>query len=164
MRRGNSQALEQARKQIEPVVKVKGLSTTKTLVIGGEDSPKIQGELRYIQEALTNVMYNAVKYSTGTIPDEIDLVHKGCSVVTRINSYGIELPRDCWKAVFEEAYRARTAIRLPIDGSGLGLYISRRFLLMCGGDISVESSTPCDDGTPRWRTTFLLTFCVKDFK
>lgn len=78
----------------------------------------IEGDPMKIFRAFYNVLENAVKYSTGKIA-----VHVGADRVT-VKSEGEEIPYEIRANLFEKAKRAR--------GTGIGLYIARRFLEMHG--------------------------------
>jgi len=111
-------------------------------------------DVRRIEQVLTNLIGNAVKYS----PDGGKIgvvVHKSraCdSAMVTVHDHGIGIPPDENDQIFRRFGRAENARRLGIDGTGLGLYLSREIVERHGGSLSFSSSTATDGHT----TTFYL--------
>ena len=78
----------------------------------------IEGDPMKLFRAIYNVLENAVKYATGRI-----VVRVGVDRVT-VESEGEEIPYDVRANLFEKAKKAK--------GTGIGLYVARRFLEMHG--------------------------------
>ncbi|MFW9829238.1 MAG: PAS domain S-box protein, partial [Candidatus Thorarchaeota archaeon] len=96
----------------------------------------------HIHEVITNLLTNAINYSPlGTII-EIKSVVKSNIIVISIKDEGIGFTEDEKKRIFQKFSRIRRNIKdfdLLIEGSGLGLYISRKIIELHGGEIWVES-------------------------
>jgi signal transduction histidine kinase/ligand-binding sensor protein len=125
--------------------------------------PRIKGNEGAFVECLVNVLHNAIKYSIGSHPVEVDIRYNQSSkmVEIRVSNYGVQIPESDRARIFDEAYRSDTAKAVAIEGSGVGLYISHRLTELHGGTLEMESSTaakPTDDGRPRWKTTFVIAF------
>ena len=123
--------------------------------------PKISGNASAFTECLVNVFHNAIKYSLGGRPIEveIDYIKSRKQVEMRVSNYGIELNKEYWEEIFKPANRTETTKILSIEGSGLRLFISRKSLELNNSIIKVESCIPCEptqDGNKRFRTTFLI--------
>lgn len=92
---------------------------------------------------LTNLISNALKYSrpesTVTVTSEIN---DECLSI-KVEDRGIGIPADEQKNIFGRFYRARNATN--IEGTGLGLHITQKYVGLLGGKISFESNL--DDGT-----------------
>ncbi len=149
-----------ARKRLNPLLEVTGM----TLSVNARERslPRFAGDRDVMLECFLNVLHNAIKYSLGGVPVEvrIDYNRNARQVSVRVTDVGIELPQANWETIFEPARRAETAKQMAIEGSGLGLYITREFLKAFNGNIRVVSCSPwgaSKGGTPRWRTTFLIT-------
>jgi signal transduction histidine kinase len=92
---------------------------------------------------LTNLISNALKYSkpgalvsvTSNLDDEKLLLH--------VDDSGIGIPADEQKNIFGRFFRARNATN--IEGTGLGLHITQKYVGLLGGTISFESKI--DEGT-----------------
>jgi PAS domain S-box-containing protein len=90
-----------------------------------------------LQQVLTNLLTNAVKYSPNGGPIEVHVRGGEDEVTTSVNDEGIGLTHGEAQHVFERFFRARSTRRL--EGSGLGLYICQSILAAHGGRIWVES-------------------------
>jgi signal transduction histidine kinase len=89
-----------------------------------------------IDQALTNLISNALKYGSGK-PIEITLVASDARVELRVVDQGIGVaPKDA-RRIFERYERAVSAKHY--GGLGLGLYIARQIVTAHGGTIRVES-------------------------
>jgi signal transduction histidine kinase len=102
----------------------------------------IQGDPKRILEVIENLILNAIKYtpSKGTII--INSKSKKKDVIISIDDTGIGFTEEEKKDLFKqfgkiERYGAGHDVN--IDGSGLGLYISRKIIEIHGGKIWMES-------------------------
>jgi signal transduction histidine kinase len=124
----------------------------------------ITGDAPRVRQVLTNLLDNAAKYSppqtTITVSaqkmmlsevqqylseDQIDhalLVEKGdCAVVLiRVKDQGPGVMAEDQSHIFEKFVRAPRSLTTPVRGSGLGLYISRRFVGAMDGKLWLEHS------------------------
>jgi PAS domain S-box-containing protein len=90
-----------------------------------------------IEQALENLVGNAVKYGLGK-PVEIDLRTENDEVVVDVTDHGVGIDEVHQKRIFERFERAVS----PRDfgGLGLGLWIARRVVEASGGSIAVRSA------------------------
>ena len=93
-----------------------------------------------IEQVLTNLLGNAVKYSAegGDIRIRARVVEGGVEV--SVHDRGIGIPPSQQHRVFEKYYRGDTAVARRISGTGLGLYICKSIVEAHGGHIWVESA------------------------
>jgi two-component system CheB/CheR fusion protein len=106
-------------------------------VIG--DLPELLADSRRLEQVLSNVLENAVKYSPqgGTV--EVSIRAEGSGVLLSVSDHGIGLPAGTAESIFEPFGRASNARRRQLPGMGLGLYISRQIVEQHGGRISAAS-------------------------
>lgn len=111
---------------------------------------KISGNPLSIEETITNLLLNAIKYtpSRGTV--EINARDDGNYVLVEFIDTGIGIPREELPKIFDEFYRATNAREIEKDGTGLGLSIAKQVVERHGGKIHVESRE--GDGTRFWFT------------
>ena len=104
--------------------------------------PAVQADQDKVSQVLINLVTNAMKFTkNGTI--SIDFYVKGDFVITRINDTGIGIPEKQKMLLFKKFSKAASSSVGTISaGSGLGLYISKKFIDRQGGDIWLEKSSP----------------------
>ncbi|GIW08508.1 MAG: hypothetical protein KatS3mg060_3313 [Dehalococcoidia bacterium] len=98
------------------------------------------------EQVLTNVLDNAVKYSSPGTPIEVALSRDGAGFLVTVTDDGIGLPSGAAAAIFEPFSRAANAARSQRPGLGLGLFIARQIVELHAGTISAESPGE-DQGT-----------------
>ncbi len=92
---------------------------------------------KLMRQALTNLLSNATKYSSAGSAIDFHLFREGGNAVIQVRDYGIGIPEEEQKRVFDIFHRAQNTDHLP--GIGLGLAIVRQAAQLHGGDIEVES-------------------------
>ncbi len=90
-----------------------------------------------MNHVLLNVITNAFKYSPGKPEPVIHLSYEQGYVELSVRDFGIGIPPDEARQVFQSFYRARNTTGIP--GTGLGLVISKEFVELHKGSIRVES-------------------------
>jgi PAS domain S-box-containing protein len=84
-----------------------------------------------------NIISNAFKYSEGRKNPELLIRFEKGKAFIHIKDYGIGIPENEQGKVFESFYRARNAIGFP--GTGLGLVITKEFVELHRGTITISS-------------------------
>jgi len=97
------------------------------------------GDQFSINEMITNLLFNAVKYTPENKTVRLEAKDQGDSVKIDFADTGIGIPADEVGSVFEEFFRATNAKASEKDGTGLGLSIVKQIVERHGGKISVES-------------------------
>ncbi|MBE8954141.1 MAG: response regulator [Quinella sp. 2Q5] len=98
-----------------------------------------------INQVLINILSNAVKYTpaTGEIffrISQYDSDLPGCARYEfRIKDNGLGMSKEFLKHVFDAFEREETSTKSGIQGTGLGMSITKKMVELMGGDISVES-------------------------
>ena len=108
---------------------------------GGERPLVIEGDEGRLDQVLTNLLSNAVKYSPEGGIVEVRVGRDGGDVVVAVVDRGIGVPADERDRLFTPFRRTTSAVRAGVEGTGLGLYITRRIVEAHGGTIGV-SDTP----------------------
>jgi signal transduction histidine kinase len=99
-----------------------------------------------LDQVLTNLIENAVKYSPDGGPVRVVAERRGGEVEVRVSDAGIGIPPEHRDHVFERFYQADgDAGRRRFGGLGLGLYISRAIIDAHGGRIWAAPNL--EDGT-----------------
>lgn len=90
-----------------------------------------------IAQVLANLISNAVKYSPGADRVIIRLVEEAGFLKVSVQDFGIGIPKEEQKKVFEMLYRAKN--KGAIQGAGLGLYIATQIIAAHGARLSLVS-------------------------
>lgn len=96
-----------------------------------------------IDQVLTNLVDNAVKYSPDGSPIDVCVVAGPEHAEVVVRDYGIGIPREHQHRIFDRFFQAHTDEHA--SGMGLGLHISRQIIQRHGGTIHAEM--PEDGGT-----------------
>jgi signal transduction histidine kinase len=107
---------------------------------------------KLLRQILTNLLSNALKYSSKEGKIQFDLVFGQDTVTFRIQDEGIGIPTKDQAQLFEAFYRSSNVG--TISGTGLGLAIVKRCVDLHKGQITVES----EEGVG---TTFTVILPVK---
>ncbi|HEX9023256.1 MAG TPA: ATP-binding protein [Geobacteraceae bacterium] len=108
---------------------------------GGEALPKyVRGDERKLRQVLLNLLSNAVKYTNhGGVTLRVEYAHAGGGLLRcEVEDSGIGIAPDKLEAVFEPFTQLGTARQLR-EGTGLGLHITKRLLMLMHGRVGVES-------------------------
>ena len=101
------------------------------------------GDSILIEQAILNILNNAIKYSK---TDRIDIVTKkeNESIIISIKDYGVGIPQEHLPRLFEHFYRVDKARSRDLGGTGLGLAIVKNIVKLHSGKISVQSDKGCE--------------------
>jgi signal transduction histidine kinase len=128
--------LEEIIKMTENNAQEKNISLIKNI---GSSIDNIYGEPSSVEEVLSNIIQNAVKYSYAGKNVLINVKDKMENVLVEVIDSGMGIPENEIPLIFNEFYRAKNARAEMKDGTGLGLAISKNIVEDHGGKIWVES-------------------------
>lgn len=115
------------------------------------DTPAVMADVDRIPEVLTNLLDNAVKYSSPGTAVDISVRPFGAdAVLFSVADQGVGIPAEELERIFERFHRVERGDARATYGHGLGLYIARRLVEAHGGRMWAES-------TPGVGATFLFT-------
>ena len=108
-------------------------------------NPYVMTEPVRIREILVNILNNAVKFTKdgGTIRFDaggrpgVDAQH--IVICYRIKDTGIGMSEDFQKKIFDEFAQEENGARTQYKGTGLGMPISKKYIELMGGTITVDS-------------------------
>jgi len=99
----------------------------------------IKADEKRIEEVLTNLISNAIKYSPEGGPVTVSLRYIDDNVTISVEDQGIGVPPDEQARLTERFYRAENAIASSAKGLGLGLYLVHSLVTKHGGQLSIKS-------------------------
>jgi signal transduction histidine kinase len=108
-------------------------------LISDEDAPDVKVDQAKIELALSNLVDNALDYTPEGGAVKIILEKMGNYAKVSVKDSGIGIPKEEAANLFTRFYRAKNAVRIKTEGTGLGLYISKNIIEAHGGKIWVES-------------------------
>ena len=100
---------------------------------------KVLGDKYRINQALTNLVDNAIKYTHEKGNIKIQTQDKGDFVEIAVEDDGIGIPKKDLSRIFERFYTIDKARSRELGGTGLGLAIVRHIVEAHGSKVSVES-------------------------
>jgi PAS domain S-box-containing protein len=92
-----------------------------------------------LEQALTNLVGNAVKFTPAGGEVHLGIDHDDTDVRITVTDTGIGIPPGDVDRIFDRFYRARNADP-AVKGSGLGLAIAKRMIEAQGGELDVHSA------------------------
>ena len=92
---------------------------------------------KILELALTNLINNAIKYSSEHTTIDVEVIPKHEELTIKITDEGMGIPQKEQKYIFNRYFRAENA--LLDQGTGIGLNIVKSHLENVGGSISFES-------------------------
>lgn len=92
-----------------------------------------------IEQVVTNLISNAIKYSPEGGAVDVSLRRVGQETIIEVHDHGLGISQDDQRRLFEP-FRRLGLSREAIPGVGLGLFIVRRIVEAHGGRIDVESA------------------------
>ncbi len=94
---------------------------------------------KWTEEAIFNVLENGVKYTKEGGNIKVSLSETVNFIRISIKDNGIGIKKDEFNNIFKRFYRGKSKEVKNIEGSGVGLYLSRKIIEEQGGSISVKS-------------------------
>ena len=119
---------------------VSAMSETKGLrldVAIAPDLPVIDGDQLRLRQVLLNLMSNAVKFTPDGGAVTVSALRDGDDLIIAVRDTGIGISVSDQRVIFEPFRQVN--ISAEVQGTGLGLPITKRLIEMHGGDIELES-------------------------
>ncbi len=110
----------------------------------------IEGDEHRLQQAVSNLVSNAVKYNVENGHVYIRISLEGDRVKVSVEDTGKGIPEEDQPHIFDKFFRSKASVRARIEGTGLGLAIVKSVIERHHGDIWFTSE-------PEKGTTFTFT-------
>ncbi|MBZ5544538.1 MAG: PAS domain-containing protein [Acidobacteriia bacterium] len=129
-------ALETAFHTVESEAKLRGVAVHGDKL---EDA-EVTGDKVRLEQALINLLDNAVKFNRPGGEVHVDVVRVGDDQVRiAVTDSGIGIPSEDLSRIFERFYRVDKARSREMGGTGLGLSIVKHVVERMGGSVTAES-------------------------
>jgi len=129
---------------MEDVVRAaRATAASHHIVVKGAKSAVANVDPLRLEQVITNLVDNAIKYSPKGGPVEIEVGRRKGAVRIVVADKGIGVPEEHRERIFDRFYQAHPEHKL--GGMGLGLYISRQIVDLHGG--SLVATFPKGGGT-----------------
>lgn len=106
-----------------------------------EGIDEVYGEPVLIGEAITNLLFNAARYTGERGKVHLEVKDEGKAILVSVRDTGIGIPAGEEEKIFEEFYRASNARAVERDSTGLGLSIVRQVVERHGGRAWAQNNT-----------------------
>ena len=125
----------------EIIQKSEYLAAKKNIKVIPEFEPMFSIKLDedLVRQVFTNLIENAIKYSPDGSKILVSTEEINGRIVVQVADQGIGIPTQELNNVFDKFYRSSEVKNSPVKGSGLGLFLSKYFVELHRGRISVES-------------------------
>ena len=128
-------AVETALKIVEPSAQLRGI----TISCGRLEEAEVLAEKGRLEQALVNLLDNAVKFNRPQGEVRLDVKREGDKIRITVADTGIGIPSTDLSRIFERFYRVDKARSREMGGTGLGLSIVKHVVERMDGTVSVES-------------------------
>ncbi len=115
--------------------------------VGEFEDMKLYMDRKWTAEAVANIIDNGIKYSPEGSRISISVQKLFSFIRVEIEDEGIGIPRDERNRIFARFFRGSRSLIREQEGSGVGLYLSRKILEDQGGTISVRESSGGGSGS-----------------
>ena len=130
------QLVEQMVEELYPLFQEEELECTTKYNISYLEM-NMDGEL--IARAVQNLLSNAIKYGKDGKHVYVELECLEQEVQIRVTNYGLVIPEESIKHLFDKFYRVERSRNVKTGGTGLGLNIAQEIVHLHGGRIQVTS-------------------------
>jgi len=126
----------------QTILKLQGYAHQQNVTINPDLSvpvPTIVGDSQRLEQVLTNLIGNAIKFSPPNESVSIAAFLDDTEVLIQIKDNGIGIPEDALETIFSRYYQVHNKNQRSAMGTGLGLHIAKQIVEGHGGRIWAES-------------------------
>ena len=117
---------------------VQSTTDTHEIIIEGSTNEQCFGDRYRIEQVLTNLLNNAIKYSPQSSKVLVHLSQAGNYIKVAVTDYGLGIKNEDKKRIFERFFRAGS-LQKKFPGMGIGLYVCEQIIKNHKGLLWVES-------------------------
>ncbi len=105
-------------------------------------SAVVEGDPELLRRAVENVLRNAIRFAPGDSRVSVKVQDTGSNVTVRVRDCGPGVPGDLLARIFDPFFRVDESRDGAGGGTGLGLFIARRAVLLHHGEITAVNASP----------------------
>jgi two-component system phosphate regulon sensor histidine kinase PhoR len=105
------------------------------------DQSVVTGDLMHLTNVVSNLMENALKYTSRNPEITISTLNENNSIVVSVTDNGIGISKEDQKRIFDKFYRVPTGNVHNVKGFGLGLSYVKLIVEEHGGSIRIKSES-----------------------
>ncbi len=130
-----SRLFEWVEADLGPAAEARGIRLQRT----GDASLQVHANTLLAEQALGNLVSNAIRYTHDHTAVEIGASVHGAWIALTVRDHGPGIPERHLPRLFERFYRVESSRAREVGGTGLGLAIVKHIAMVHGGTIEVES-------------------------
>lgn len=115
------------------------LKAGQQLRVAADAHIEINSDRKILRNVLVNLLSNAIKYSPENKPIYLSAIRNGREICLTVRDEGIGIPSNEQTNLFSNFFRGSNVG--SAEGTGLGLYIVKKYVDMLGGKINFQSES-----------------------
>jgi signal transduction histidine kinase len=131
--------VEAALSALEQTIEQKGFSLEIQIP---QEPIEVNADAGAMEQALLNVLTNAMKFSGGSREIGVSLRRRNGSAIIEVADQGIGIPVEHRRKIFERFFRIPLAEHEAVPGAGVGLTLVEGILKAHHGSVEVRDNTP----------------------
>jgi signal transduction histidine kinase len=108
--------------------------------IGPHGACFVEGNEELLRRAVENVVRNAIRYTDADTTVQVELDCAGSQAEVRVRDHGPGVPAPLLTDIFKPFFRVGTDRARKTGGSGIGLAITQRAVLLHGGSVAAKNA------------------------
>ncbi|MDD3647513.1 MAG: HAMP domain-containing sensor histidine kinase [Candidatus Dojkabacteria bacterium] len=129
------EVVRETMKEMESVFKEKKVTASSNY----NAAKQVTGDPNRIKQVLINFLSNAAKYNRDNGNITLEAVNDGDFVKVSVTDTGIGIKKEAMKKLFTKFGRIEDDKTKDVEGTGLGLYVTKQIVEKMGGEVLAES-------------------------
>ncbi|MGD8666109.1 MAG: HAMP domain-containing sensor histidine kinase [Desulfobacterales bacterium] len=138
-----SGTFEEVVAEVQTVMQAKLKQEGYTLKFVQDDRRLFRYDREAMIQVLINLIENSIKFGQAAVRKEVIIrtFPDGRWMKIAVSDFGPGIPRRALKKIFDDFYRADNSLTQTARGTGIGLALVKKFILLMGGRVSAENNS-----------------------